>query len=140
MKIKDERILVEKRMINSKLFAYTYLILWIMIIHRQFILKQDIVEYLDVFTLTILLSILLVISNVKKGLYLTYRSKKRQKSNLIIGMIVGCIVFFFINHSMNKQSIAISLISSLIFCVCMLIGQFALLKYSNNKSNEDNED
>ncbi len=140
MKIEDERVLGEKRMINAKVLGYTYIALWLIVFHRQFILKQNLVEYLDVFILTISISMVLTLSNVKKGLYLTYRTRKQQKINVTLGMIVAGCVVFAINYAMNNHNIMTSLFGSIVFIACFGLGQLVLLNYSNKKSNEDNDD
>jgi len=40
-RIEDERILIEKRKINSRAFSYSYIGLWILLVYRQFVLNQE---------------------------------------------------------------------------------------------------
>jgi hypothetical protein len=66
-RIEDERIINEKRRINSNAFGICFLALWCILLYRQFGLRQPISEYIDVFLLTIGLSIYITVNNVFNG-------------------------------------------------------------------------
>lgn len=144
-KIEDERILSEKRKINSSAFGLCFLGLWGILLFRQFILQQSISEYIDIFFLTIGMSIYVTVNNVLKGFYLTYRSKYTRKKVNIIGAIVGSITFaivqFFVMQAKltNIEDFVKFFVSILIFFVAWFFGQSILFKISENKSNEDLE-
>jgi len=140
MKIEDERIKGEKRKISAKILGYTYMALWLIVLYRQFILKQELSEYLDIFLLTVGISIALSITNVKNGLYLTYRSDKQQKTNILIGTIVSGAVVLIINFVMYGNNFKISIVAAVIFMLLFGLGQLLMLYYSNKKSNEDIEE
>lgn len=93
-KIVDERIITEKRKINSKAFGICFLALWGILLFRQFILHQNIVEYVDIFLLTIGLSIYVTVNSVVKGLYLTNRNKPVRKKVNLIGAFAGPIALY----------------------------------------------
>lgn len=139
MKIEDERIKGEKRKISARILGYVYMALWLIVLYRQFILKQELVEYLDIFLLTVGTSATLVFSNMKKGLYLSYRSVKQQHINIIIGTIVGGTLAFSINHFMNEEKLMSSILTAGVFMLFFGLGQLVILHYSNKKSNEDTE-
>ena len=92
-KIQDERIIQEKTKINSKAFGLALIFLWGMIIVRMYILKQDVDEYLDIFLLTIGLSIYVTINNVLGGYFLTYRSEKQSNKVIYITAVFALIAF-----------------------------------------------
>lgn len=95
----DERIVTERRKIDSKALGFTYLGLWLLIAYRMFILKQTSAEYFDVFILTILLSSYLVISNISKGTFTSqYKTLPRGKQALkeLVYMLVFIGVFSYI--------------------------------------------
>lgn len=144
-KIEDERILAEKRKINSSAFGICFLALWMIILFRQFVLEQNIKEYIDIFLLTMGLSIYVTINSVVKGLYLTYRSKKMRIKMNLIGATVGLVVFtivqiFFIKHDFtNWKDVFQLILSSAIFFVVWIGTQTILLKISEKKANEDIE-
>lgn len=141
--IEDERILLEKRKISSSAFGICMLGLWGILIFRQFMLQQDVSEYIDIFLLTMGLSIYVTVNNVLKGLYLTYRSKYTRKKVNIIGAIVGSITFtivqFFIMKAelTNLEDLLKLFVSLIIFFTVWVISQSILFKISENKVNED---
>ncbi|MFZ7119575.1 MAG: DUF6773 family protein [Eubacteriaceae bacterium] len=142
-KIEDERIISEKRKINSSAFGICYLALWGILIFRQFALKQNITEYMDIFLLTIGISIYLTINNVFKGYYLTYRSKQDRKKVNLIGALVGSITFGMVQSLVikydfhNLKDILVLIFSSFIFFIIWIISQSILLKISEKKANQD---
>jgi len=144
-RIEDERILLEKRKINSSAFGICFLALWGILLFRQFILKQNVTEYIDIFLLTMGLSIYITVNTVLKGFYLTYRSRYTRKKVNIIGAIVGSITFtivqFFIMKAelTNIEDIFKLLVSLIIFFTVWVISQSILFKISENKANEDIE-
>lgn len=137
MKITDERILSEKRRINSKILSYAYIALWLILLYRQFILKQAFTEYLDIFALTIGVALALAISNVWKGLYLTDRSSSQRRTGTIIGTLVAGTVAFAINYFMNGENFSDSLLYTGIFVSFFAVTQYALQKISIRKAEED---
>lgn len=144
-RIEDERILLEKRKISSSAFGICMLGLWGILIFRQFMLQQDVSEYIDIFLLTMGLSIYVTVNNVLKGFYLTYRSKYTRKKVNIIGAIVGSITFtivqFFIMKAelTNLEDLLKLFVSLIIFFAVWVISQSILFKISENKANEDIE-
>lgn len=140
MKIEDERIEGEKQKISARILGYAYMALWLIVLYRQFILKQELSEYLDIFLLTVGVSIALSLSNIKEGLYLSYRSAKQQKINVLIGTIVSGFVVLCINYFMYGNKVMTSILSSVIFMLFFLLLQLIMLYSSNKKSNKFNEE
>ncbi len=142
-RIEDERIITEKRKINSKAFGICFLALWGILIYRQFVLHQNIIEYIDVFLLTISISIYVTVNNVFKGFYLTYRKKNIRKKVNLIGALVGSITFvivqfFIMNYELtNWIDIAKLLFSFLIFLFIWLISQSVLIRISEKEADKD---
>jgi hypothetical protein len=141
-RIKDERILLEKRKINSSAFGICFLGLWGTLLYRQFMLRQNVSEYIDIFLLTMGLSIYVTATNVLKGFYLTYRSKYTRKKVNIIGAIVGSITFsivqFFIMKAelTNIEDLLKLFVSLIVFFTVWVISQNILFKISENKAND----
>ncbi len=142
-RIEDERILSEKKSIYSSAFGLCFLGLWAILLYRQFMLGQNLSEYIDIFLLTIGISIYVTINNVLKGLYLTYRSKYTRKKVNMVGAIIGSITFTFVKFFIRKPEFAnISdfleiIISVIVFFAVWVITQSFLFKLSDNKANED---
>ncbi len=145
-KIEDERIITEKRKINSNAFGICLLVLWGMLLYRQFILKQEPSEYMDIFLLTLGLSIYVTVNSVFKGLYLTYRNKQERKKVNLTGAIVGSITFIlvqlFVFHTdfTNMADFLKLIVSVIIFFVAWISAQSFLLNMSDKKANEDADD
>lgn len=142
-KIEDERIISEKRRINSNAFSICLLLLWAILLYRQFVLQQNIKEYIDIFLLTIGISVYITINNVFKGLYLTYRNKKERKKAKFIGVIVGTVTFAIVQAFIagydftNTKDVFTMIISIVIFFSTWLIAQNFLLNISEKKANDD---
>jgi hypothetical protein len=145
-RIEDERIINEKRRINSNAFGICFLALWCILLYRQFGLRQPISEYIDVFLLTIGLSIYITVNNVFNGLYLTYRNKEVQKKVKLLSALVGSIVFiavqfFIIGYDLSRREDILKLaLSLLIFFLFWIGSQSLLLGISKRKADEDIEE
>lgn len=145
-RIEDERIITEKRHINSRAFGICFLALWGILIFRQFVLQQNIMEYMDVFLLTIGLSIYVTVNNVFKGFYLTYRSDRERKKVSLIGALVGSITFIIVQLFVMKydftnwEDILKLIVSFIIFFVVWVTVQNVFLKVSESKANEEYND
>lgn len=141
-KITDERILNGKRKINSSAFGLLLLGLWGIVLYRQLILQQPIGEFVDVYLLTTGISLYVFIGNVLNGYYLTYRNKSSKVKTLLIGGIVGTIIFtlvqyFMMDTDLSLVSILELILKGVIFLAVWLIIQFWVLKASERQSNKD---
>ncbi|HCX03533.1 MAG TPA: hypothetical protein DHM42_03535 [Clostridiales bacterium] len=142
-RIEDERILIEKRKINSRAFSYSYIGLWILLVYRQFVLNQEPSQYWDILVLTLGISFYVLIRNVFKGLYQTYRKKDSKKKNLLIGGIVGSIIFTLIHGIFsdydlsNTRDLISILIAGIIFFITWIGAQYFLIRKSEKKSEEE---
>lgn len=142
-RIEDERILIEKRKINSRAFSYAYIGLWILLVYRQFVLNQEPSQYWDILVLTLGISFYVLIRNVFKGLYQTYRKKDSKKKNLLIGGILGSIIFTLIHGIFsdydlsNIRDLINILISGIIFFVTWIGAQYFLIRKSEKKAEEE---
>jgi len=145
-KLEDERIIAEKRRINSNAFGICFLALWGIIFYRQYLLGQPISEYIDIFLLTIGLSIYIAVNNAFKGLYLTYRSKAAKKKTQFVGALVGSITFaivqcFVAGYDLTKvEDIFKTVVSLVIFLLIWIGGQSLLLGISQRKAEEGAEE
>lgn len=145
-RIEDERIINEKRRINSSAFGICFLSLWGILLYRQFVLQQNVTEYIDIFLLTIGLSIYITVNNVFRGLYLTYRSKTARNKVNLIGALAGSTAFvivqlFVMNYDLTHWEDILKLaVTWITFLVFWIIGQSVLLNISDHKANEDAED
>lgn len=144
-RIEDERIITEKRKINSRAFSIALLALWGIILFRQLALKQNPMEYLDIFILTLGLSTYVTFKNVLQGFYLTYRSKNQKKKVNLLGAMVGLLTFItvqfmFMDYAIKSLDDIVSLmLSSIVFLVTWVVIQIILMEISERKANKDIE-
>jgi hypothetical protein len=144
-KIQDERIIQEKTKINSKAFGLALIFLWGMIIVRMYILKQDVGEYLDIFLLTIGLSIYVTINNVLGGYFLTYRSEKQSNKVIYITAVFALIAFaivqiFILDVPLSSyKDILFLIMQSMIFTFVFVFVQIIFVTLSRKKANQDIE-
>src|SRR6056297_358812 len=145
-KIEDERIIIEKRKINSHAFSIIFMGLWLIILYRQLILNQDISQYWDIFALTIGGSFFVVVNNVLKGLFMTYRKKGERNKVAIVGASVGAISFTIVNSFISVYNVKVSkdilfmLISAILFLVVWLAAYKFVVNKSVTKANEEIEE
>ncbi len=144
-KITDERIISGKRKINSNAFGICLIGLWIIILIRQLVLKQNISEYYDIFILTIGISFYVLIKNMVSGLYLTYRSHNNKKKIVLISGIVSAMVFTLTQVLMtgleldNYKNIISIFIGVVVYFIIWILLQSKILKFSENQANKDIE-
>ena len=142
-RIEDERIIAEKRRINSNAFGICFLVLWGILLYRQYVLRQAISEYIDIFLLTIGLSIYITLNNVFKGLYLTYRSKAARQKVQFTGALVGAITFVIVQYFVTGYDLSSPgdilklLVSFIIFLLFWIGSQSLLLRISQRKADEE---
>lgn len=142
-RIEDERIINEKRRINSNAFGLCLIALWGIIIFRQFVLKQDAKEYIDIFLLTMSISVFVTFNNVFKGFYLTYRDKKAKSKVSLISALVGTFVFMLVqifimdySYSSLEDVLELSITGIAFFGTYMGI-QYLLFKISEKKADKE---
>lgn len=144
-RIEDERILNGKRKINSNAFSICFLCLWGIILYRQLFLQQEINEYLDIFLLTVGISLYVVIINILQGFYYTYRKKATKRKVIIIGAFVGAVVFTIVQvvtldyQLTNISDIKKLLLQTIIFFVVWLAAQLTLFRISERQADKDIE-
>jgi hypothetical protein len=142
-RIEDERIIAEKRRINSNAFGICFLALWGILLYRQYVLGQAISEYIDIFLLTIGLSIYITLNNVFKGLYLTYRSRATRKKVQFTGALVGSAAFvlvqyFVIGYDLTSPGDILKLaVSFMVFLLFWIGSQSLLLGISQRRADEE---
>jgi hypothetical protein len=145
-RIVDERILAGKRQINSSAFGICFLVLWGILLRRQFILQQDIKEYADIFLLTVSISFYVVINNIQQGLYYSYRSKSTKKKTIAIGALVGTAVFLLsqiliLGYDLSDgRDIVRIIVQAVIFLAVWIATQYTFFKISEKQADKGIED
>lgn len=141
-KITDERIINEKRQINSKAFGVAMISLWIMIDVRLIILDQNILEFIDIFTLTMILSLYVVFQMIYKGNFALKFQNSSKKKVFFIGGFVGAIAFVLVQLWSNSfslsstQEIVEVIIGFFVFWIVWVGVQYLLVHISSRQSNK----
>lgn len=131
----DERVLQERRQINSSAFSIALIGLWIILDVRLFIQKQSITEFLDIFILTMVLSVYVLVRIILKGHYTVETQGKSLNKIFYLGGLVGAVVFLTTQLWINDfnidgtKDILFYIGSFLIFVLTWILGQklFVLL-------------
>ena len=145
-RIVDERILAGKRQINSRAFGICLLVLWGILLRRQYILQQDIKEYADIFLLTVSISFYVLINNIQQGLYYSYRSKSTKKKTVAIGALVGMAVFslsqiLIMGYDLSDRGDIIRItVQAVIFLTVWVTSQYTFFKISERQADKDIEE
>ncbi len=106
-RIQDERILAERRKIQSRGYAWIVTILLVSIIIQQFFLKAPFAQYAVEFFILIGSGVYNAIANYKKGIDIwnpRNDGKKKILFNTLISGIASVILFAFLsgNYKMNN--------------------------------------
>jgi Kef-type K+ transport system membrane component KefB len=138
----DERVEEERHAIHSYAFGIAILGLWLIIAIRFIILEQDIMELIDIFGLTILLSTYVLIQMIRKGHYIPSVQGNNKKRILWLGGIIGAIVFtviqFFSNNFKIKdiQDVLRILVSLILFIVVWVFIQLLFMRLSQKQADK----
>lgn len=144
-RITDERIRTEQQKLHASAFGIALLGLWLLISIRLFFLKQDPMEYIDIFILTMLLSVYVLSGTIKKGNYSNNVSNNISKTVILISSSVGTVVYslvqvFLFKVEFNTSSDVLRfLISILGFWFIWGILQYCFMLLSKRQSNKDTE-
>ncbi|MFW6030472.1 MAG: DUF6773 family protein [Halanaerobiales bacterium] len=145
-KDEDERIVKEKRKINSYAFNILFIGLWIILVYRQFVLGQSIDQYWDIFVLTLGGSFFVLINNMLKGIYLTYKKKDEKYKKLLVSAAIGTIIFITVNSIFsgngfsNSEEIISTIISAVVFFIVWIALQAFIIHISEKKSKQEIEE
>lgn len=133
-KIQDERILNQRRKIQSDGFQVLYYILIISVLIQQLILKAPVTQYIIELLCFIGASVYIIISNIRLGNNIISdepRNKRFYKITLTTG-ILQIIIITFLNHN---ESIG-DILTNIVVFTCVYIGMIYLL-YTFTKRKQD---
>lgn len=134
-KINDERVLVQKRKIQSDAFVILYFGLLLSVLIQQFIFKAPVSQYIVEFIFYICSSIYLLIRNILDGNDVFSSNKSAQKIILINSLVTG-LTITIINTALNyiklgdlfKTDFINTLLISLITFLCITAIAFLAFK------------
>lgn len=117
-KIQDERILQERRKIQSTAYAWIQIILLVSIIVQQFFMNAPFVQYAVEFFILICSGLFNIISNFNRGIDIwnpTGDGKKKLLFNTITSGIVSVILLAFLSGNYNIENLALYFVTFVIF-------------------------
>ncbi len=144
--LQDERILTQRRKINSEAYGIIMIVLLVSILVQQFLLNAPFKQYAVEFICLFGMSIYMIIRYMMLGLNI-YGEGKRARSIPLVNSIVAGIVVTVINGVLNYTkyaehyedniglfiaTLAITFIGATAFCFAVL----SFLNYLNKKKQE----
>jgi len=142
-KVQDERIIRERERLGSKAFGLALIGLWILISVRLFVFQQDPMRFIDIFLLTMLLSVYVLVGTIKQGNYLNDVPSKSGVKTILLGASVGTIVFgivqvFFMDTTFSSLEDYLGfLIGLILFWGIWVSMQYLFTRLSKKQANKD---
>lgn len=132
-KIQDERILLERRIIQSTAYAWIVMILLISIVVQQFLMRAPFAQYAVELFLLIGCGLYNIISNLKRGIDIwnpSGESKIKLLLNTVISGIASVILFAFLSGEYGIKSLAAYFIT---FVAIFFAVRLLMIKINNKK-------
>lgn len=133
-KIQDERILNQRRKIQSDGFQILYYVLIISVLIQQLILKAPVTQYIIELLCFIGASVYIIISNIRLGNNII-SDEPRNKRFYKIALTTGILQIIIITFLNRNKSIGDILTNTIVFA-CVYIGLIYLL-YTFTKRKQD---
>ena len=138
-KIQDERILLERRIIQSTAYAWIVRILLISIVVQQFLMRAPFAQYAVVLFLLIGCGLYNIISNLKRGIDIwnpSGESKIKLLLNTVISGIASVILFAFLSGEYGIKSLAGYFLT---FVAIFFAFRLLMIKINNKKQKSIEE-
>ena len=138
-KIQDERILLERRIIQSTAYAWIVRILLISIVVQQFLMKAPFAQYAVELFLLIGCGLYNIISNLKRGIDIwnpSGESKIKLLLNTVISGIASVILFAFLSGEYGIKSLAGYFLT---FVAIFFAFRLLMIKINNKKQKSIEE-
>ena len=138
-KIQDERILLERRIIQSTAYAWIVMILLISIVVQQFLMKAPFAQYAVELYLLIGCGLYNIISNLKRGIDIwnpSGESKIKLLLNTVISGIASVILFAFLSGEYGIKSLAGYFLT---FVAIFFAFRLLMIKINNKKQKSIEE-
>ena len=133
-KIQDERVLNQRRKIQSDGFQILYYVLIISVLIQQLVLKSPVGQYMVELLCFVGASIYIIISNIRLGNNITsgeYRNKRLYKIAITIGISQVIILVF-----LNREETLIDILTNIVVFVCAYIGGIYALDIFTKKRQD----
>ena len=138
-KIQDERILLERRIIQSTAYAWIVRILLISIVVQQFLMRAPFAQYAVELFLLIGCGLYNIISNLKRGIDIwnpSGESKIKLLLNTVISGIASVILFAFLSGEYGIKSLAGYFLT---FVAIFFAFRLLMIKINNKKQKSIEE-
>ncbi len=132
-RIQDERIIAERRIIQSRGYAWIVTILLVSIVVQQFFMKAPFAQYAVEFFILIVCGIYNTIANYKKGIDIwnpKNDGKKKILFNALISGFASVVLFAFLSGSYKVNNLASYFV---IFVVCSYLFRFIMIGMTDKK-------
>ncbi len=134
--MRDERVILTKRKIQSDGFTFVWLLLLASVIIQQFVFQAPIAQYAVESIIFFVMSGYILVSNMIKGNDIAPISYKNNNTILslqsaLTGVAAGAMVYFLTEDNLRESILAF---------ICCTVGSFIILKvmyYANNKKQEN---
>jgi len=144
-RIQDERIIAERRKIQSRGYAWIVTILLVSIVVQQFFIKAPFAQYAVEFFILIGCGIYNTIANYKKGIDIwnpKNDGKKKILYNALISGIASVVLFAFLSGNYKTNNLVTYFVS---FVACFYLFRFIMIGMTDKKQraidkelNDDN--
>ena len=138
-KIQDERILLERRKIQSTAYAWIVMILLISIVVQQFLMKAPFAQYAVELFLLIGCGLYNIISNLKRGINIWNpygESKIKLLLNTVMSGIASVILLAFLSGEYGIKSLAGYFLT---FVAIFFAFRLLMIKINNKKQKSIEE-
>ncbi len=144
--IQDERILAERRKIQSRGYAWIVLILLVSIIVQQFFMKAPFAQYAVEYYLLIGCGFYNIIANYRKGIDICH-VEKTKNTKLLIKIVILGVIGAFVGALITESLTVEYLIGSFVTLVAVTFSINVIIvhlfhkkqeKINNDLDNEDN--
>ena len=132
-RIQDERIIAERRKIQSRGYAWIVTILLVSIVVQQFFMKAPFAQYAVEFFILIGCGIYNTIANYKKGIDIwnpKNDGKKKILYNALISGIVSVALFAFLSGNYKTNNLVTYFVS---FVACFYLFRFIMIGMTDKK-------
>ncbi|OOO00669.1 MAG: hypothetical protein ATN35_06200 [Epulopiscium sp. Nele67-Bin004] len=134
--MRDERVILTKRKIQSDGFTIIWVLLLASVLIQQFIFQAPVAQYAVESIIFFIMSGYILVSNMIKGNDIAPTSYKNNNAILslqsaLTGVATGAMVYF-----LTEDNLGVSVLTF----ICCTVGAFIILKvlyYANNKKQEN---
>ena len=135
-KIQDERVLLERRALQSKGYAWLVTLLLVSIVVQQFLMQAPFAQYAVEFFLLIGCGVYNVIGNYKRGIDVwnpAGEGKKKILLNTLVAGGVSVVLFAFLSGEMDAKGLVFYFVT---FVVCFYIVRLVMIDLNGKKQRK----